>query len=421
MSTVIINHSDTRGGASVVSIRLLDALRAQGEDASMLVAHKGGDNPHVFRAAPPWRTRIPFYAEHLRIFAGNGFSRSDLFKASIATDGLPLASHPLVREADTVILNWINQGMLSLDEIEKMAAAGKRILWTMHDMWNAVGICHHAGTCSRFTEAEGCRRCPLLHGRASDKDLSAATFARKKALYSCAGITFIAVSEWLARRCRESTLMRDADIRVIPNAFPVDTYSPYPTKSRRELGLPDGNIIIMAAARLDDPVKGLDMAVDALGKVYAPDAVAVFVGDLRNRASLDDLRMPYKWLGPVDIAAMPHIYAHASVVLSSSRYETLPTTLVEGMAAGAFPVAFDSGGQADIITEGAGALVPPYDTSAMAAEIDAALRRKPDRQALHDTARRFAPDRIAQRYISRVHPPTTPFLENISKKHPPLC
>ncbi len=45
MSTVIINHSDSRGGASVVSLRLLEALCAAGHDATMLVAHKAGDNP----------------------------------------------------------------------------------------------------------------------------------------------------------------------------------------------------------------------------------------------------------------------------------------------------------------------------------------------------------------------------------------
>lgn len=40
MKIVIINHSDSRGGASVVSMRLLEALVAAGEDVSMLVVHK---------------------------------------------------------------------------------------------------------------------------------------------------------------------------------------------------------------------------------------------------------------------------------------------------------------------------------------------------------------------------------------------
>ena len=47
MKIVLINHSDTRGGASVVSMRLLEALRALGADASMLVVRKAGDRPYV--------------------------------------------------------------------------------------------------------------------------------------------------------------------------------------------------------------------------------------------------------------------------------------------------------------------------------------------------------------------------------------
>lgn len=213
MKIVVINHSDSRGGASVVSMRLVEALRRQGHDARMLVTHSSTDRDFVTVAAPHWCSRLPFLAEHLRIFAGNGFSRSDLFKASIATDGLPLSRHPLVREADAVMLNWVNQGMVSLREIERIAAMGKRIIWTMHDMWNMTGICHHAGTCTRYKEPEGCRCCPLLHGRASDNDLSARTWRRKKALYAEADITFVPVSTWLADCCRSSVLLRDSQDR----------------------------------------------------------------------------------------------------------------------------------------------------------------------------------------------------------------
>ena len=91
MKIVIINHSDSRGGASVVSMRLLEALVAVGEDVSMLVVHKAGDNDRVHVAASGLRKKIPFLAEHTRIFASNGFTRQDLFAVSIATDGLPLS------------------------------------------------------------------------------------------------------------------------------------------------------------------------------------------------------------------------------------------------------------------------------------------------------------------------------------------
>ena len=372
MSTVIINHSDSRGGASVVSLRLLEALCAAGHDATMLVAHKAGDNPCVHTACCTARSRLPFLAEHLRIFAGNGFNRADLFKVSIATDGLPLHRHPLVRNADTVILNWVNQGMLSLDCIARMAADRKRLIWTMHDMWNLTGICHHAGT-----------------------------WRRKRELYSRAGITFVAVSNWLAEKCRCSPLMDGCRIEVIPNAFPIDEFHTAPRTVRKEAGLPEGRIVLMGAARLDDPVKGLPLAVEALNRLDPASATAVFFGNIRDASVLEKLRMPFVMAGEIsDRSRLAELYAHADVVLSSSLYETLPGTLVEGQAAGAFPVAFDSGGQSDIISHRTtGYLARPYDTADLAAGIAMGLEQPATAEILRSSAERFRASEIASRYL----------------------
>ena len=42
---LIINKSDSTGGAAVVSRRLMEALRAEGADARMLVVEKLTDSP----------------------------------------------------------------------------------------------------------------------------------------------------------------------------------------------------------------------------------------------------------------------------------------------------------------------------------------------------------------------------------------
>ncbi len=399
MKICLINHSDVRGGASVVSFRLMEALRALGHDARMLVVHKASGSPYVEVAAPEWRARIPFYEEHARIFAANGFDRADLFKVSIATDGLPLSHHRLVREADLVMLNWVNQGMLSLNEIRRIATT-KPVLWTMHDMWNLTGICHHAGACGNYRLDPGCGRCPFVHRHPSDTDLSRRTWERKKSCYEGCRIGFVAVSSWLAERCRESSLMRNQSVVTIPNAFPVESFATAPGRSRAESGLPDDKkIILMGAARLDDPVKGLGYAVDVLNRLKRDDAVAVFFGALRESSALDGLHFPHLHLGPV--ADPRELYAHATAVISTSLYETLPGTLIEGQAAGCTPVAFDSGGQRDIISSpDEGFLIPPYDTAAFAHALDKALSSPLPRQELHKAVEsKFSAKSVAQRYL----------------------
>ena len=139
MKVVLVNHSDSLGGASVVTYRLMEALIAQGVDATNHQEKKSTGSPNVAEAAGRFAGRMAFLAEHMRIFMRNGFDRSTLFKISTATDGLPLHRHPWVREADVVALNWVNQGMLSLKEIGRLARI-RPVVWTMHDMWCATGL-----------------------------------------------------------------------------------------------------------------------------------------------------------------------------------------------------------------------------------------------------------------------------------------
>lgn len=400
MKITIVNHSDSLGGASVVSRRLMHAMRALGHDATMLVAHKSTADHNVTEYTPQWRVRKTFLAEHLRIFLSNGLSRSDLFKASVATDGLPLAEHPSVENADAVILNWVNQGMLSLDEIKKIATE-KTVLWTMHDMWNLTGICHHAGTCLGYRHS--CGHCPLLHFMAGKNDLSHKTFLRKKDFYeSLPNIRLVAVSSWLRDKASESGLTAGRHIDVVPNAFPLEDFHIAPRYTIK--GIPcDKKIILMGAARLDDPVKGLGFAVEILNKLKADnDAVAVFFGAIRDPKILDTIKFPHIHYGMVnDADTLRELYAHASVVISTSLYETLPGTLIEGQSAGCTPVAFDSGGQRDIIDHGrTGYLVPPYDTDIFAEFLSQALEKPFDKDVLRaSVSTRFSAQAVAAQYI----------------------
>ncbi len=404
MKALFINHSDSLGGASTVTLRLVQALRECGVDARMLVVGRTTRFPYVAQAAPWWRSRMPFLAEHLRIFVRNGFSRADLFKASIATDGLPLSRHPWVRGADVVVLNWVNQGMLSLREIGRIAAS-RPTVWTMHDMWNFTGLCHHAATCDRFTAGCGC--CPLLHSAAGPNDLSAGTFVRKQELYSAVPIHFVAVSGWLARRAAGSPLLSGCPVSVIHNTFePVGPIS----LSRSDLGLPDDGrpIITICAARLDDPVKGLPIAIDALNSLSTLSPVAVLVGEIRDPRAVASLAVPYVSLGPVaDRARLQAIFSRSSVVMSSSLYESFGATLLEAQLAGTTPVAFTHDGRADIIDDtltGYSATFTPSDRVASSRSLAAALRRALeapiDPGVLRTAAMRFSPTAVADRYRS---------------------
>lgn len=401
LKILLVNHSDTRGGASVVTHRLMDALCAAGVDARMLVAYKSGTSLRVAEAAGRRRTRVPFLAEHVDIYMRNGLNRDTLFRISTGRYGLPLHRHPWFREADIVVLNWVNQGMASLREVELMSCL-KPVIWTMHDMWNMTGVCHYTAGCTHWQTSE-CRECPLV-GRGN---MAHSVYKVKERVYASANLRFVAVSNALSDLCRQSPLMRNADISVIPNAFPVDKFVTEPSLSRRELGLPPGRLVLMGAARLDDPVKNLLLAIESLNMMQTSDLTAVFYGGLRDDSFLKTLRVPYVWLGHVENAVLPSIAAHCDVVISTSLWETLPGTLIEGISAGAIGVSTANGGQRDIISEGeTGFVVDSFDPGHFASAIHKALglRQTLEARAVrhHDIARRFSASAVARAYLRLV-------------------
>ncbi len=406
MKVVLINHSDVKGGAAVVSLRLIRALNEAGVDARMLVTERDGDpsDPLVATLGGRGANKLRFMAERLHIMLHNGGRRSTLFKIDTCRLGADAASHSWVREADVVVLAWVNQGTLSLSGIDRIHRMGKPIVWVMHDMWNCTGVCHHAFDCTGYMAT--CQSCPLI-GK-SGPDLATATQARKARLYQRAPIHFVAVSHWLEGVCRQSAIMRHCSVRMIFNAFPVHAYQferleePYP-------GVPlHKTVIIMGARRLDEDNKGLpEMLATTQYIATARPQLAqrihfLLYGAIKDPALLHQIAVPYTYVGEVGAAQLNGLYRHADIVLSTSLYENLPGTLIEGQASGCLPVTFGKGGQADIVDHLRSGYIAQYKSAASVADgIEWAISHPTDRAWLHqEVARKFAADVIARQYIS---------------------
>ena len=350
MRVVLINKSDTTGGAAVVSRRLMEALRNADIDARMLVAEKKSDSPFVELAAQEWLIKEKFLAERLKIFISNGFNRSTLFKIDTGETGLPLWKHPRVKEADVIMLNWVNQGMLSLKGVGKLLASGKPVIWTMHDLWCMTGICHHSYNCTHFKE-----KCGLftLLGKKREKDLSRNVWTIKNKLYhspSDRKMAFVAVSQWLAEKASESSLLKNERVEVIPNAFPIVEG----IEKRRDN---DKIRILFGAARLDDPVKGFNILQEVTkilrekNEGLAREVELVTFGGYKDPSIFEKIAINHRHLGTVKGEdEIRKVYLQGDIVLSTSLWETLPTTLVEAQMYGCIPVSFNRGGQSDIIS-----------------------------------------------------------------------
>ena len=407
MKVAVLCKSDSTGGAAVTSRRLTEALNANGVQATLLVLETKSGSRYVEKARFPLLETWSFLKERLHIYFADGFSRTNLFKIDTGECGLPLWRHPVVKEADAVILNWVNQGMLSLKGVRKILAMGKKVVLTMHDMWNFTGVCHHAMECRRYLDECGC--CPLLGRNATPEDLSHKIWRKKKALYTPSDITFVAVSSWLENCARNSSLLAYQEIKRIPNAFPTEDICP-----TRGLSPRDPYRILFVAARLDDSIKGLETlkkAFDILADKQpelARKLTLVLIGDVKTPGSIEGFAVNTKYKGRVDDPEMMRqAYGKASVVVSASHFENLPGTLIEGQAYGCVPVAFDRGGQRDIIDHLSTGFLAPWSSdvtsraSALADGIAWAIGRTDDiRQKMRESViDKFSYNKIANEYI----------------------
>lgn len=355
MRILIVNTSEQEGGAAVASNRLLASLNKIGLQAKMLVRDKSSESPTVLSLNGKHTARWKFLWERLRIFLALHLKKEHLWDIDTACAGTDITSLPEFKDADIIHLAWINQGMLSLKNINKIARSGKPVVWTMHDLWPATAICHYARGCQNFVSV--CRDCRLLPGGGGKHDLANSVWKKKKRLYRQSNIHFVTCSHWLEIQANQSALMQGMTVISIPN--PIDTTifnRQDKLKAKRSLGLPvDKKVILFVAQKVTDERKGAQYLVDALNqlassnKALAEECVVALLGghasELILKINIPSYSLGYVY-GDENIA---RIYNAADVFVIPSMEDNLPNTVMEAMACGVPCVGFNVGGIPEMI------------------------------------------------------------------------
>lgn len=406
MKVLLISTYDTYGGAAIAASRLMDALIGEGVDARMLVRDKRSGNNRVTPLGSALGNKWNFAAERGGIYLHNRLSKRYLFDVSTATTGVSVTKLPAFAQADVIHLHWINQGMLSVREIGRILASGKKVVWTMHDMWPFTGICHHARDCRRY-EAE-CGDCPYLQCRGR-QDVSHRVFRRKTKAYASGDLAFAACSQWLAALAGKSPLTRGHTVLSIPNPIDTAAYSPEnKAEIRQQWGLPhDKKIVLFAAVKTSDKRKGTDYLLEAsrlLAQEYKEQLFFLIAGNDGGEIERQ-LPFPAKSTGFVPPHQMPGIYNAADVFITPSLQENLPNTLMESMACGTPCVGFRIGGIPEMIDHRQNGYVADYRNAADFAEGIRWVLFEADYAQLQQNARRkvlkeYDRPVVAQTYIS---------------------
>lgn len=358
MKVLHINTSDKVGGAAIAAYRLHKALLKNGIKSKMLVLNKITDEQEITAIITNKIKRI-FLPELMSFFEQKKFrkygNRENKIMFSQGKYGFKMSEHPLVKEADIIHLHWINNGMLSIKEIAKISQKGKKIVWTLHDMWPFTGGCHYSGNC--FEYEKKCSNCKILNLN-SRNDITMKIFEKKRKSYEKIDFNIIGCSKWIGECAKKSTLFKNKRVKVIPNIIEKKIFKPIEKSICRNilnLDVKKKYILFGAINSNTDKRKGHHLLIRALENLKKEELNSIKNIEILVFGSshfLESEKVPFKinFFGHIyDEITLSLIYNSADVFVAPSLEDNLPNTVNESLLCGTPVVAFKVGGMTDMI------------------------------------------------------------------------
>ena len=148
MKILIVNHFETTGGAAKAAKRLHRSLLDEGVNSNMLVSKKKTDDETVVSPDTFFMrivVKIKALFDQLLL---KKYNIQSYFSPSIIPS-LGIVDLINAQNADIVHLHWVQAGMLSINDFQKIKAP---IVWTLHDNWAFTGGCHVMWECEKYKD-----------------------------------------------------------------------------------------------------------------------------------------------------------------------------------------------------------------------------------------------------------------------------
>lgn len=195
-------------------------------------------------------------------------------------------------------------------------------------------------------------------------------------------------------------------VAVIGNALPVEAFIPAPAVRPKRPGV----VRVGMVARMNHRYKNHSGFLRIAAQIHLrlPNTEFVLAGDgplrqeLEREAASLGLGASIIFLG--DRQDMPAVLASLDVAVLTSDSESLSNVILEAMAAGLPAVAYDVGGNSELLSGQRGVLIPAGDETGFADVVekllsDAAVRERMGQSAQQFAQENFSLDRVRQRYI----------------------
>ena len=403
MKVLHVNTSDTNGGAARAAYRLHRALLTENIDSKLLVQKKTSDDHTVIAPTSKFEKGINLLRPTLDNLPLQQYKHRT--QSLFSPAWLPFSQIPkkiAQINPDIVHLHWIAGAMMS---VKDLANIDKPIVWSLHDMWAFTGGEHIDEGQQHYLDR--CGNSKVLNSK-KDKDLSRKGWERKRQVYAqIENMTIVGLSDWMHQAAKNSSLLKNENHIQLPNPIDTATFAPFDkVEARRLFNLPMGKKLILFGAMnaTSDPNKGFNYLFEALEQTSLENTELVIFGSSQPTTPLN-FKQPVHYLGQLhDDVSLRVLYSAADVMVVPSLQENLSNAIMESLACGTPVVAFDIGGNSDMIEHQLnGYLAKPFEPQDLAHGIEWILN-EPNYQKLCDNAREkvltdFDSRLVAKQYI----------------------
>jgi glycosyltransferase involved in cell wall biosynthesis len=412
MKVIHLNTYDGNGGAGRACYRLNKALQIEGIDNKVFTFVKFGSKADIHSLFPTWFGKAIATCNILAERYLPLFITKDLkLPFSLSFFGRDIHHHPAVLAADIIHLHWINHGFLNPKNLEKLALLGKPIVWTIHDSNTFTGGCHVRFDCENYLQK--CGNCPLLKHPKTD-DLSHQIWLKKEKAYLVLKPLIISPSVWLANAAKNSGLLKNLIVKVIPNTLETSVFKPIDKRiAKKQFGIDENQFVLLSGfmPSKKDAHKGISYLIAALDLwiTQHPElkekATLLIFGNREAHPNLP-FKMPVKFLGTInDDELLAKAYAAADVFLTTSLEDNLPNTVMESLACGTPVVSFTTGGIPDMVVHLQNGYLAQYKNSEDFMKGIQWVYEHPDKEKLNAYARAtvmnsFSENVVAKQYIA---------------------
>jgi glycosyltransferase involved in cell wall biosynthesis len=377
LKILLLNYTDSGGGAAIAAFRLFSTLREHGIDAYLGVIDKKtaetsivslqkrniADSYKLVRLFKKVLKKTMLYSKKIfnsEFKTSNSIFHSENKKTLIDINYINHSDYDLIH------LHWVNNDMISVEDIKKIK---KPIVWTMHDSWVFCGAEHHPNI------LEGDERFVIGYSRknkpktTTGMDICRRTWQRKVKAWKDCRFSFISPSIFEKNMLQKSALFHHADCTVIPNIIPDTVFRPIDKNVIRnmyQIPLHKKVIGFGSASTLTNKksVKGEYLLFDVLQKIDKPDNYHLVIFGTVDQSFADKIKIQFFLTGfitnPYIIAAF---YNACDVVVCPSIIENLPNVCLESLFCGVPVAAFKTGGIPDVVEhKKTGYLAKPFDT-----------------------------------------------------------